>query len=133
MYSEKIPYLDNYPIYKIYANGKLLQGNDFSIQDWDRIYVPLLKFEGKDTVNAEMIDIRNRLLYKLRLGSLDRKNAHFENPDFDDQDFYSWYWQYLSYVTGVSVNDLLIVKQDYQWNGSRLLPGDSLVIWPTIP
>lgn len=70
MYSEKIVPLRQYEIYKVYCNGELLKGDDYSIQEWDKIYVPLYLYYAKDSVNEQTIEVRNRLLSKLRLTTL---------------------------------------------------------------
>ncbi|MBX3255359.1 MAG: hypothetical protein KF862_14555 [Chitinophagaceae bacterium] len=129
MYSEKILSKDQYEIYKVYVNGELLKGDDYSIQEWDKIYVPVYMYYAKDTTNELMIEVRNRLLLKLQLKGLEADNRYFENREFNDEAFIEWYAAYLCGFSGHSSQNIRVIKQNYQWNGQQLLPADSIVLF----
>ena len=129
MYSDKIYPQEEYTVYKIYANGQLLKGGDFSIQDWDKLYVPLYMYLSKDSVNAGMLEVQNRLLKKLRLSPLSENNTLFANKDFDDADFMKWYKIYIASILKKNVAELQIVKQQYKWSKTYLQPADSSLLF----
>lgn len=129
MYSDRILPLDQYKVYKVYAGGKLLKGDDYSIQEWDKIYLPLYLYYGKDTINTQMIEVRNRLLHKLKLHKLAASNRFFENNSFNDAAFISWYGSYLASFSGQASSNIRVVKQNYQWNGQYLQPADSTLLF----
>lgn len=129
MYSDKIYPQEEYTVYKIYANGQLLKGGEFSIQDWDRVYVPLYMYLGKDSVNAGMLEVQNRLLKKLRLSPLSENNALFTNNYFDDADFMKWYKPYIASIVKKDIAELRIVKQQYKWTKTYLQPADSSLLF----
>lgn len=129
MYAGKIVPMPEYTIYKVYANNQLLQPKQFSIQEWDKVYVPIFMFLAKDTANTSSIEIKNRLLLKLRLNTLLSANENFQNTAFGERQFISWYKNYLSSFSGLQVNDLKIVKHNYSWQGNRLQPRDSTVLF----
>lgn len=121
--------MPEYTMYKVYANHQLLQPKQFSIQEWDKVYVPIFMFLAKDTANASTTEIKNRLLSKLRLNTLPSADEDFENAAFGESQFISWYKNYLSSFSGVAVNDLKIVKHNYSWNGNSFQPRDSAVLF----
>lgn len=129
MYSEKISPREDYVVYKIYTDGKLLEGNDFSIQDWDKLYLPLYMYLSKDTVNNEMVLVQNRLLSKLHAPLIAADNTLFTNRDFDDAEFLQWYRNYVASVVNENIQQILIVKQQYTWNKKYLHPADSIMLF----
>ncbi|MBX2922673.1 MAG: hypothetical protein KF746_10815 [Chitinophagaceae bacterium] len=130
MYSDRILPKPQYEIYKLYVNGVLLKGDDYSIQEWDKIYVPVYLFYSKDTVNESMVEFRNRLLSKMRLTTLQENNCFFENKYFNEAAFYNWYPKYLSTFSQHPVTNIRIIKQNYQWDGRQLQPAaDSIVLF----
>lgn len=129
MYSNKISPMPEYEVYKIYADGVLLKGGDFSIQYWDKIYLPLYMYLQKDTVNTEMVDIKNRLLTKIKLKTILPGDDLFINENFGDTDFKNWYTQYISSILNKNVQEVKIIKQRYIWNAGYLQPADSVILF----
>lgn len=132
MYSDKIVPASQYQVYKVYVDDKLLKGDDYSIQEWDKIYMPLYLYYGKDTINTQVIEVRNRLLNKLKLKKLVADTSFFENSEFNDAAFKSWYASYLASFSRQASRNIRVVKQNYQWNGQYLQPADSTLLLQNI-
>lgn len=132
MYSEKILPKEEYVVYKVYADDHLLRGEDFSTQAWDKIYLPVFMYQSSDSVNKEMIEIRNRLLNKIKLSSV-ADNRFFINENITETSFMQWYKKQLSGVTGNTIKTVSIIKYNYHWNKSVLTVTDSSMVMSTMP
>lgn len=125
MYSGVIKPEKSYDVIKVYVNGKLLKAEDFSIQEWDKVYVPIYMFRGKDSANAFAMDIQTRFFSKIGIFPFPEQHYLFTCSTFDEKAFLNWYRLYLSALIGSQVEDFKIVKQNYVWDGHLLQPGDS--------
>lgn len=132
MYSEKILPREHYIVYKIYADDHLLRGEDFSIQAWDKIYLPVFMYLSSDSVNSEMMEIRNRLLHKIKLTAA-ANTSFFNNEQISDASFMQWYRSQLSGVTGNDIKSISIFKYNYHWNKSILTNTDSTLVMQATP
>jgi hypothetical protein len=132
MYSEKILPQPVYVVYKIYADDHLLRGEDFSIQEWDKIYLPVFMYLSSDSVNSEMMEIRNRLLNKIKLTAA-ANTVFFDNEQISDASFMQWYRNQLSGVTGNDIKSVSIFKYNYHWNKSILTKTDSTMVMQSTP
>lgn len=129
MYSDKIMPVQDAEVFKIYADDRLLCGDDFSIQEWDKIYLPLYMYLKKDSVNREMMEIKGRLLHKLKVLPAEAGRSFFENEAFADSDFMEWYKQYIASIMQQNVDRVKIVKQHYTWAKTDLQPADSVILF----
>jgi hypothetical protein len=127
MYSEKISPEEDYEVIKIYVDGQLLKGKDFGSHEWDRLYVPLQMYLAKDSINEEMIDIKNRLLAKLHLNHLENYNSPFRSA-VSAADFENWYKKLAEKLIRTDAHNIYIYKCKYKWNGSQLSISDSTML-----
>jgi len=116
----------NYIVYKVYTDGVLLKAEDFTIQEWDKIYLPLFMYLAADTVNNNIIEIRNRLLHKTHL-TIGMRNKYFTNSNLTNEVFMDWYRNQLSSITGNHIKDVSVIKCNYHWNKSNLTLTDSSI------
>jgi len=130
MYSERIMPKQNYTIYKVYADDVLLRGQDFTTQQWDKIYLPVFMYLPSDSINNEMIEIRNRLLQKTHL-TAGMRNEFFTNEHLTEEMFMNWYRQQLRDITGKPINKVSVIKYNYSWNKSTLQVADSVMVMKT--
>lgn len=127
MYSEKISPEEDYEVINIYVDGQLLKGKDFGSHEWDRLYVPLQMYLAKDSINEDMIDIKNRLLAKLHLSYLESYNAPFRS-NVPAADFQDWYKKLVEKLIRTDAHNINIYKCKYKWNGSQLNISDSTML-----
>ena len=122
MYSEAFKVKPAYDVIIVEVNGSPLRGQDFSIQQWDKIYLPIRYYLSADSNNNQMIAIRNRMYTHLHLNSLKEKNQQFINPPLSPQQFMSWYSNYLEQVVGDPIKTLTIKEAYYSTTNIKLTP-----------
>jgi hypothetical protein len=122
MYSEVFRVDTLYPVFKIEQNGKLLRGQDFSPQQWDKILLPLSYYANKDRNNSLYDTEIKRILAKARIETtannflIGCNYAAFEN----------WYSKYLTTITGKQTQSLKIYYQAYRYH-KTLTATDSII------
>ncbi len=122
MYSEVFKVKPVYAVIKVEVNGRNLRGEDFSIQQWDKIYLPIRYYLAADSNNNQMIDIRNRMFSKLGLHSLQSSNHHFTNTIISPKQFMDWYAKYLDEIVEAPVQSVLIKQQPFSSQKTILSP-----------
>jgi len=127
MYSDKISPEEDYEVMKIYVDGALLKGKDFSSQEWDRLYLSLQRYLDKDSVNDDMITVKNRLLRKLHAGRFENLNAAFSGT-IPATGFQHWYKELVESLTREDAHNISIYKYKYKWDGNQLKMSDSTML-----
>ena len=122
MYSHEINIEKNYPVFEVKANGRLLRGQDFSPQQWDKIMLPVNYYANIHRSNDLYENEVKRLLGRLHISTEERKFLQ----QCDAVDFEKWYAKYLETVTGHLTNNLEISCRYYLYDG-RLQPTDSVI------
>ncbi len=118
MYSEVMKANNDYAVWEIEANNKKLQAADFSIQEWDKIILPLQYYAGIGKSNSIYFADTKRLLKNIGITADDKK---FLNT-CDDVAFELWYKKYLQEITGTEIKNISIHSRTYQLNNYRLEP-----------
>lgn len=122
MYSEVIQPQSNYTVTKVYADGKLLQGNQFSAQHWDKIQFNLQQAAAAKC-NEHFYETQIKRLYqKFHLPAPGA--AHFINTKYSPEQILANYHQHLAQWLGCSA-----VKSSqfvYNWDGNEFILKDSL-------
>jgi len=80
-----------------------------------------------DSVNNEMIEIRNRLLQKTHL-TVGMRDEYFTNKHLTEEMFMNWYRQQLCDIAGKPIDKVSIIKYNYSWNKSTLQVSDSVMV-----
>lgn len=121
MYSEVLKPDSSYQVFKVEQNGRLLRGQDFSTQEWDKILLPLSFYANKSRNNNLFETDIKRILSK---GNIKATPGNFL-IECDCTSFVDWYAGYLSRITKEPTKSLKIYYQTYLYNG-RLIPTDSV-------
>ena len=122
MYSAVIKPQKEYAVYKVYADGKLLEGDDFTPQQWDAIHFVLSESEAAGC-NEHFYDTQiKRLFTKFHL-PVPRKE-HYVNTLFDPNEIRALFAPHLA--KKLHAKKVTIVPMLYQWNGTTLIEKDSL-------
>ncbi len=118
MYSEVMKANDDYAVWEIEANNKKLQAADFSIQEWDKIILPLQYYAMIGICNGVYLSDTKRLLKNIGITSDDKKFLNTCNLG----SFEKWYIKYLQEITGTEIKNISIHSRTYQLNNYRLEP-----------
>lgn len=122
MYSEVIKPQKEYAVYKVYADGKLLKGKDFSPQQWDDIHFALSQADAA-ACNEHFYESQiKRLFTKFHLPVAGKE--HYINTLFDDAEIRALFEPHLA--KKLHIKKVTIVPMLYQWNGSTLIETDSI-------
>lgn len=122
MYSEPIAVEKNYQLFEVELNGKMLRGQDFSPQQWDKVLMPLQYYAGIKKSNALYSSDIKRLLNKMHIAS---NNADFLQHCSYEQ-FEPWYKNYLESITHRRTNSLFIHYRLYKYQSNQLVATDTL-------
>jgi hypothetical protein len=115
MYSEVMPVKPTYPVMEVFVDGKMLQGKNFSQQQWDKILLPPLYFINlQSKSNALYHQDIERLLAKIEI----QPNQQFFIASCDYNRFMSWYKPYLQKIIKMNVKQVDIYVKDYQFNNT---------------
>lgn len=120
MYSEVMKVNTDFAVWEVEVNNKKLQTADFSIQDWDKIVLPLQYYAGIGKSNAVYLADTKRLLNNIGIAADDQK---FLNA-CDASSFQKWYKGYLQKIIGIEINSISIHSRTYQANNNKLVPTD---------
>jgi hypothetical protein len=124
MFSAVSKLKDSYEIIEVQQNGKMLRGQDFSIQEWDKIMLPLQYYAGINSNNKLFRTDIKRLLTKLHLSAND-KNFLLQ---CNYQQFENWYKNYLAQITNQPTNTLNICFHQYRFTSNKLIATDSVTV-----
>lgn len=115
MYSKYISPKEPQGVFEINVNGKILQPENFSIRQWDKIILPLRYFAASKCNNNTFYehDVK-RLFQKIYIIA---DSSQFIYP-FDTSAFFKNYQPYLSYVTNEKIKSLHINYSIYQLDSS---------------
>jgi hypothetical protein len=124
MYSEVMKEKDTYGVFEIEANGKKLAAQNFTVQQWDEIILPLNYYSSIRTKSNALYnsDIK-RLMNSIHLNSNEDDYIQCCNSD----GFESWYQLYLSNVLNEKINSLVIIYHLYQYKSRSLQPTGSIL------
>lgn len=121
MYSEPMPVEPAYQSYLITVNGQTLQGKNFTAQQWDKIYQPIIYYHN--------IDSSNRLYTQQVMRIMDKVNTKVK-PDRFLQSvaagrFCQWYTKYLESVLQKKINQISIEEIHLTFSSGHLHATDS--------
>lgn len=122
MYSEVIKPLPEYALYKVYADGELMAGDQYSPQQWDNIHYKLVQADATAC---------NRNFYEKEISRLYKK-FHLPLPDTSlyinthrkPVAIRQLYPNRLAH--SFSKHYIEVFPALYKWNGERLIETDSL-------
>lgn len=116
MFSEVIDVKKDYQVFEVNANGKMLRGEDYSPQEWDKIMLPLQFYAGIKQSNKLYITDVKRLLNKFHLSSND--------ADFliscNYLEFEKWYKNYLENVIHKKIDSVAVNYRSYKYQLNKL-------------
>ena len=128
MFSEVFTVKPQYQVWEVDVNGKRLQARDFSIQQWDKVILPIQYFYSINSSNELYRTEIRRLFNNLHITTDEKKFLQTCNY----LQFEQWYRSYLERVTGSSIHSLAIHYHAYQYNGSRLIPTQTDTLLPQL-
>lgn len=123
MYSEAFKVNDSYQTYELIQNGQMLRGQDFSPQQWDKIFLPVQYYANINRNNDLYEQEVKRLMNKVGIVTSHREFIQQCNY----AQFTSWYRSYLTDVTNHETVDLTINFRKYNFTSGRLVPTDSII------
>jgi len=118
MYSEVMKPNLVYGVYEVEVDKVLLQANNFSAQQWDKIILPIKYFHALDSMNLLYQTDVKRLMSALNLKTDDRKFILPCNAKL----FYKQYKNYLIHILDAKIDTLDISYRMYSFTGNRLKP-----------
>ena len=118
MYSEVMEVKKEYPVFEIEPDGRLLRGEDYSAQQWDKILMPLHFFADINNSNRLYQTDIKRLLTKMHLSAPDEKFL----VQCNYQQFENWYKNYLQTITKQHIGHLIVRYHTYQYQFNKLQP-----------
>lgn len=116
MYSEVINPQPAYDVYEILVDNKLLKAEDFSIQQWDKIVMPIKYFHSQDSMNVLYKKDVKRLMQQLRISTASSKFV----THIDSLQFLNYYKPYLFNILGRKINSVDIASSLYAFDGKQL-------------
>jgi hypothetical protein len=105
MYSEVMKPKENYPFFKIAADGEVLKTKDFSAQQWDKIMQPVICYSRHKEWNVAMFSEVQRIT------GISDTLKYISNVQ--KKDFFDWYTGYLSHILGKEVRSLTVQQKNY--------------------
>jgi hypothetical protein len=124
MYSEVMKEKNTYGVFEIEVNGKKLQAQNFTPQQWDKIVVPLSYYASINSKsNALYFTDIKRLMQALHIPA----NEVNYIQGCDSQRFTIWYQLYLTEILNEKVNTVEITYHVYQYKSGSLQPTDSIL------
>lgn len=122
MYSEMINPLPQYELYKVYADGELVKGDEYSPAQWDNIHFKLLQADAA-ACNATFYNNEIRRLFK-KFHLPIPPEQFFINTAFNPQTIRQQYPKRLGQA--FNKNSVVVVPMRYEWTGQALIEKDSL-------
>jgi hypothetical protein len=122
MYSEAFNTPGSYPVFEIEQNGKLLRGEEFSPEDWDKIILPPSYYANIKASNALYHKEVKRILERIGITTNDERFLTACNY----KEFEKWYGKYLFQITGQPTTSLKIYSRVYQYRPHKLVPTDAI-------
>jgi hypothetical protein len=125
MYSEVMKEKDNYAVFEIEVNGKKLLAQNFTIQQWDKIILPLNYYSSINTKSnaLDYSDIK-RLMNAIHIDANESKYIQTCNS----KKFENWYQLYLGNLLNKKIDNLQIQYHIYQYKSGTLQPTDSILL-----
>jgi hypothetical protein len=124
MYSDVIKPQKEYAIYKIYADGKLMAGNEYTPQQWDKIHFTLLQTDAATCNSMFYQNQISRLFIKFHLPV---PAEHFYiNTLYNPAEIRAQYPTRLAKYFGKQ--QVQIIPMLYEWDGNTLIEKDSLKV-----
>lgn len=122
MYSEVIKPESRYMVYKVYADGKLMKGGDYTPQQWDAIQYALTQADAT-TCNEHFYNTQiARILKKFHL-PVPGKDIYV-NTLFDAREIRALFASHIA--KRFHAKKVTIAPMLYEWNGHSLIEKDSL-------
>jgi len=127
MYSAATPVKKEYAVYKIYANGQLLKGSDFSPQQWDAIHFALSEADATSCNENFYNKQISRLFRKFHLPVPSEDN--YINTLFDAEETRALFASHLG--KKLHAKNITIIPMLYTWNGRELVEKDTVASMPS--
>jgi len=122
MYANAYHVNDEYTITEVEVNGNLLQGKDFTPQQWDKIIIPINYFNEIKASNRVYSTHIKPTLTKV---GIETNDQNFLQSCTAGQ-FKSWYLPYLQNIIPAKIKTLQIRKRIYRYNGNVLQPNNAI-------
>lgn len=122
MYAAVIKPLPEYELYKVYSNGRVMAGNQYSPQQWDNIHNKLLQADAT-ACNAHFYETEiQRLFKKFHLPEPGQK--FYINTRFNPHEIKALYPVQIAKTFSSQV--VQVVPLRYKWNGEAFIVQDTL-------
>lgn len=123
MYSQAMKIKDSYDVVEVIVDGKMLEGKDFSPQQWDKITLPVHYFAQLNKSNNLFDTDIQRLMHTAHLST--NKNNYVQPCNTNG--FQKWYSAYLQNVLGKTIHQVDVRYRTYKFQHNRLAPTDSML------
>ena len=128
MYSEVIKPKADYAVFEVWANGKQLQGRDFTPWQWEKIILPLVYYSSTPKSNQLYHDEVKRLMNKFGFNPNEQRFLSACNY----RRFEAWYKDYLGPIINQPVNSLDLKYRTYQFTAGILQPTKNIQLLPDL-
>lgn len=118
MYSSVMPVNNSYVVWEIDVNHKKLNPANFSIQQWDKIILPIQYYADIPNSNMVFKTDANRILNKLGINP--RMERFISTCNY--YAFEAWYKTYLEEIINLKIGTLKIHRRTYRLNNLVLQP-----------
>lgn len=102
MYSQKIVEQKSYEVYEVEVNGNVLQTQNFSPQEWDKIILPLQMNASQKQWNSNVYSSTiKRLLHT-------NDSTIYVNRNYSEDEFNDWYKDYLQNIINKKIDSVSV-------------------------
>jgi hypothetical protein len=113
----------DYSITEVEVNSHLLEGKDFTPQQWDKIMLPVKFYAEIKASNSLYKTEIERLMKKI---SIQTREINFIQS-CNDTAFKNWYTSYLQNIISEKINAIEIRQRIYQYKGHHLQPTNTVL------
>jgi hypothetical protein len=128
MYSQRMQVQPSYGVFEVRVNGIMLQGKDYSAQEWDKIILPLRYYGNTKASNQLYVSEINRLMNAVHLTPQQERFVQQCNAE----EFLNWYSRYLATIIHAPVQQLDVRYRTYIYNEKQLVPTGTVLSLPQL-
>ncbi len=123
MFSTPFYIKDTQTVYRIEANGKMINNAVISLIDRDIIQISLENYERQRPVNTSAYTTMKKYISYIGLGSF--MNSEKFTNSISDSEFTNWYKLKLEKIIKQPIKSLAVYKQQFIWQATMPEPIDS--------
>ncbi len=121
MYSQVMDPQNQYTVFEVVVDGKMLQGKDFNPWEWDKLFQPLVYFVSIPNSNSLYKNEVQRVFSKFSIRANEKRFVQQCNYD----QFMAWYKSYLSGILPEPASTVQVNMRTYQYS-HQLMPTQSV-------